>query len=615
MLTIDVPVLIVGGGGAGLTASNMLADLGIESLLVERHPQTSHLPKAHYLNQRSMEAFRRLDLADAIYERGAPAENMGKITWHTSLGGDDPLDRIVIKEVDAMGGGRYAVEHALKGPTRAVNIPQLRLEPVLREHAERRNPGRVLFRHEFVSFRETDDGVEAVVRDLDGERDLLVRARYIVAADAGKTLAPQLGITMAGPTKLGDYVMAYIRADLSSYIPDDRSVMRVIVRVDQSAGKQPVGGLLALGPTRWDRHSEEWGIGWGYAADDPDRNNHDNMEQRIQEFLKVDVPIEIKLVSHWYLEAVVADRFRVGRVFLVGDAAHRHTPGGGLGLNSAIQDVDNLCWKLALALGGKASDSLLDSYDVERRPVVTRNAENSLMAFANHFMLMSAMGIVPGAPREQNEASFAQMLIDTPDGRQRRARLDRVFDAVIGSEYAPHDLEMGYQYRGGAIIDDATPWPERDPMGSHYTPSSHPGCRLPHVWLHGADGAISTHDLIPTGGFLLLTGADDRAWQAAAQKTAAEHGVVIRTYGVGRGGELLDPSNGWHLASGIKPGGALLVRPDAHVGYRATVAPADHAAALGAAMSALLSPTVGASAPDDLTSSLTREGAGLDAIA
>jgi 2,4-dichlorophenol 6-monooxygenase len=612
---IDVPVLIVGGGGAGLTASNMLADLGIESLLVERHPQTSHLPKAHYLNQRTMEAFRRHGLAEAIYARGAPAENMGKIIWHTSLGGDGPLDRIIIKEVDAMGGGRYAAEHALKGPTRAVNIPQLRLEPVLREHAERRNPGKVLFRHEFRSFRETENGIEAVVRDLDGDRDLIVRARYIIAADAGKTLAPQLGVGMIGPSKLGDYVMAYIRADLSAYIPDDRSVMRVIVKLDQSAGKQPVGGLLALGPDRWDRHSEEWGIGWGYAADDPNRNNHDNMEERIQEFLKVDVPIEVKLVSHWYLEAVVADRFRVGRVFMVGDAAHRHTPGGGLGLNSAIQDVDNLCWKLALVLGGKASDSLLDSYDVERRPVVTRNAENSLMAFANHFMLMSAMGIVPGAPREQNEASFAQMLIDTPDGRQRRARLDRVFDAVIGSEYAPHDLEMGFQYRDGAIVDDDTPWPARDPMGSHYMPSTHPGCRLPHVWLHGPDGAVSTHDLIPVGGFLLLTGADDRAWQAAAQKLAAEHGIVIRTCGVGLGGDLLDPSNGWALAGEIGPGGALLVRPDAHVGYRAASAPHDHISALGNAIATILSPQVEAPNADDLASGLLREGAGLDAIA
>src|SRR5271163_3141829 len=108
MSDLDVPVLIVGGGGAGLTASNILARLGVNSLLVERHPSTSHLPKAHYLNQRTMEIYRQVGIADALYAAGAPPQNMSKIVWHTSLGGDDPLDAKVIHSADAMGGGRYA---------------------------------------------------------------------------------------------------------------------------------------------------------------------------------------------------------------------------------------------------------------------------------------------------------------------------------------------------------------------------------------------------------------------------------------------------------------------------------------------------------------------------
>jgi 2,4-dichlorophenol 6-monooxygenase len=589
---IEVPILIVGGGGAGLTASNILADLGVASLLVERHPQTSHLPKAHYLNQRSMEIFRHHGLDEAIYAKGAPPEHMQKITWHTSLGGNGPMDRVVIKEVDAMGGGRYAAPHALKGVSRSVNIPQIRLEPVLRKFAEERNPGRVLFRHELRTFKETRDGVEAVIRDLENNDDLLVRARYLVAADAGKTIGPALGIKMVGPSALGDYVMIYMKADLSKFIPDDRAVMRVICHVDQRGGTNPVGGLLALGPSRWDRHSEEWGIGWGYAADDPERNNEDRMEQRIQQFLKVDVPIEVKRISHWSLEAIIADKFRIGPAFVVGDAAHKHTPGGGLGLNSAIQDVHNLCWKLALVIQGRAADSLLDSYEPERRPVVGRNAENSLLAFANHFTLMTAMGLVAGASKEQNEASFIKLLADTPDGAQRRARLDAVFDATIGSEYAPHDLEMGFQYADGAIVDDGTPWPPRDPLGCVYTPSSHPGCRLPHVWLHKDGEGISTHDLIPRGGFLLLTGSDGDLWHAAAQRIAAARGLTIHAYRICERGGVVDTSDNWKRLSEIAGDGALLVRPDGHVGFRSRSGANDCLAVLESALAQILSPKI-----------------------
>jgi 2,4-dichlorophenol 6-monooxygenase len=585
---VEVPVLIVGGGGAGLAASNILADLGTESLLVERHPQTSSLPKAHYLNQRSMEVFRQHGLAEAIYEKGAPRENMQKIIWQTSLGGNGPSDGVVIKAVDAMGGGRYAAEHELKCAARSVNIPQIRLEPVLHKSAAGRNPGRVLFNHEFRSFKEVPDGLVAEIRDLERGDDFEVRAQYLIAADAGKTIGPALGINMLGPAGLGDYVMIYMKADLSKYIDDDSSVMRVICHVDQRGGTNPVGGLLSLGPTRWDRHSEEWGIGWGYAANDPDRNKVDRMEERIQEFLKVDTPIEIKYVSHWSLEAIVADKFRVGRAFVVGDAAHKHTPGGGLGLNSAFQDVHNLCWKLTHVLRGKADDTLLDTYERERRPVVTHNAENSLLAFANHFTLMSAIGLVAGASKEQNETAFGQLRAATRDGAQRRARLDAVFDAVIGLEYAPHDLEMGYRYDSGAVVADGTPTPVRDPMGSFYAPSSHPGCRLPHAWLHRNGNAVSTHDLIPLGGFLLLTGANGGRWCAAAQKIAATRGFTIHAYRIADDGDASDPSGAWAALSELSGNGALLVRPDGHVGFRSRQGTGDPSLTLEAALNQIL---------------------------
>jgi len=177
-----------------------------------------------------------------------------------------------------------------------------------------------------------------------------------------------------------------------------------------------------------------------------------------------------------------ADRFQIGRVFIIGDGAHRHTPFGGLGLNSGIQDAHNLCWKLALTLKGKASASLPETYEAERRPVVTRNAEWSLFALANHPTVMASMGIVAGAAPEFNEQMIKNLLADTLDGASRRARMNEVIETQR-CEYGPHDLEMGFQYRQGALVDDETPWPTRDPMGADYTPSTRPGCRLAHAWL------------------------------------------------------------------------------------------------------------------------------------
>src|SRR5260221_14681906 len=120
---MDVPVLIVGGGGCGLSASTFLSTLGVESLLVERHDSTSHLPKAHYLNQRTMEVFRQHGVADAIYEVGAPIEKFGKVRWRTSLGGDGPLDQKSIFEMAAFGGGALRPRYEADSPCLASNYP------------------------------------------------------------------------------------------------------------------------------------------------------------------------------------------------------------------------------------------------------------------------------------------------------------------------------------------------------------------------------------------------------------------------------------------------------------------------------------------------------------
>lgn len=566
MPVIEVGVLIVGGGACGLSSSIFLSDLGIEHLLVERHDGTSKLPKAHYLNQRTMEIFRQHGLAESIIEIGAPLEKFGKVRFQTSLAGEGPLAARLIHEMDAFGGGVLRETYTNDGPILPTNLPQIRLEPLLRSHADQRAPGRVLFGHELVSWTADDDGVRAVVRNRSTGEDTTVLASYLVGADGGKTVGPALGVRLEGPTGLVDVTTAHFSADLSRWQPDGTLITWLI---NPESAELSGAALVEMGPT-WGKESEEWGLHFPSAPDDPALLDETAILPRIRTLLGIpDLEAQLHEVSHWVLEAVLADRYRVGRAFLAGDAAHRHPPATGLGLNTAVQDAHNLAWKLAAVLSGQAGEALLDSYESERRPIGRRNVDWAMSASGNQQVIMdAALGLGAHVPPQMRTPMFFAYFDESPIGETTRVRAAEIF-RTHRAECQAHDIEIGFSYAEGAIVPDGSPPPPREPMGDVHHPTTRPGHRLPHAWIDNGDQRVSTHDLTGAGtSFALITGPQGAPWCDAADQVAEKFGVTIKTARIGEGGQWTDTEGRWAQVREIGDAGAVLARPDNHVAWR-----------------------------------------------
>jgi 2,4-dichlorophenol 6-monooxygenase len=583
--TIEVPVLIVGGGGCGLALSIFLADMGVDFLAVERNATTTDHPRAHILNQRTMEIFRQHGFADQVYAQGTPAALMERIIFLTSLGGDGPLDRKMIGSLDGYGGGALRERYDADSACRATNLPLMQLEPLLRDVAEQRAAGRVRFHHEMVSFEQDETGVTARMCDHDNGAEYTVRSRFLVAADGGKTIGRILGAEMQGPRRLRQMVNTYFSADLSQWIDDDGALLIYFLNPD-GYGQWAGGGLVKTGPTRWDRHSESWVFMRELLPDDPEVIDETNVAERIRALLKLpDLAIKVHKIGRWDVEGVVARHYQFGRVFLAGDAAHRHPPVSALGLNTAFGDAHNLAWKLGLVVDGKAPEILLQSYDTERQPVGARVAEWALNGFRMRSLIDMAIGLAPGRMSE-NRAAFERLFSETPGGATARAILAEAMRIQrIGPQ--AHDMEIGYSYEGGALVADGTPPSPRDPMAAIYHPSTRPGGRLPHVWLEGPQGRVDTHRLICPGRFLLLCGGD--TWRSAASHVSETCRIPIDIVTIGDGMKYGDADGGWSQRRQIEPDGAILVRPYGHVAWRSIVGPADAAAALEKAMRSALS--------------------------
>lgn len=537
----ETPVLIVGGGPVGLSASIWLSRFGVPSLLIERHPGTAVHPKARGINIRTMEIFRQATTRDArggadleadIRAAGLAQDRVRFIIWAESLTG---------RELERRMPARMRADVQKISFVSAALCAQDDLEPVLRRHAEAQPAAALRFKTELIGLEQTADSVTATLTG--GER---VSTRWLIAADGARGRARELlDIPLAGHPFLYRSINVLLRADLSPWVADRPAALYFVEQPDLRATFLTINGV------------NRWGFLINNLPDtiDPAFYTPERCAALVRQAAGVpDLDVEILGVAPWTAAAQVADRFRSGRVFLAGDAAHHMPPTGGFGLNTGVQDVHNLAWKLAGVFHGWAGPALLDSYDVERRPFARAITEQ---AYANS----AAMGRVAGA-----------------DGPPPGVRARPEFLNEIGMIFGAH-------YESPAVIPDGTPLPAVVNPITEYIPSARPGSRAPHVWLTREGQRVSTLDLFGRG-FVLLAGPGGRAWRDAARGVADTLGIPVEACVIGE--DFLDAENAWMAEYGIDADGAVLVRPDAHVGWRRRSAAAAPAAELELALRSML---------------------------
>lgn len=517
-------MVVIGAGPSGLATAIELGTRGVRCIVLERQPRAGHAPRAKTTHTRTREHLRRWGIAE-------------KLAAASPFGIDYPADVLFVTRLAGHCIVRF--EGVLNCPPERDErysehsqwVPQYKLEAVLLEHARSLGSVRIEYGREFVSCEQDERSVRITVRDLVSGAERPLEARYLVGADgAGSSVRAQIGARMVGSYGLSRNYNTIFRApDLAAAHLHGPGIMYWQLNADAPSviGPMDAPDLWFFMPT---------GV--------PEGTTYSDVEVRelIRRSTGIDLPYEILSSDEWVASRLLADRYSARRVYLVGDACHLHPPFGGFGMNMGISDGVDLGWKLAAVLQGWGGQTLLDSYEQERRP-------------AHEYVLDEAE-----ANHAQNPSKLFRNGMEDPTaaGEAIRREVAGVITEKKRNEFYALGVVLGYCYRGSpVIVDDGSvgKWSR----SREYVPSAIPGCLAPHRWL---DESRSLYDLFGSGFSLLVLGESCDDAIAMASQEAERTGTPLAVV------RLADPS----LAA-LYEAPLALIRPDQHVAWRGNTWP------------------------------------------
>ncbi|GAV85453.1 FAD_binding_3 domain-containing protein [Cephalotus follicularis] len=573
-----LPVLIVGAGPVGLFLSILLTKLGVKCAVLEKNKEFSQHPQAHFINNRSMEVFRKVDgLAEEIQKSQPPVELWRKFIYCTSLTGSilgsvdhmQPQDfEKIVSPVSVAHLSQYKLTGLLLKQLDKLGFQVYKSEDVERHNHKPLNGREILMGYECVSISGSDQYVTATVSFLQEgknmEREIL--CNILVGADgAGSTVRKLVGINLKGEKDLQKLVSVhFLSKDLGQYLLNERPGMLFFVFNTE------VNGVLVA----HDLIQGEFVLQMPFYP--PQQNLEDFSHEICKELVFKLVgrelsDIDVIDVKPWVMHAEVAEKFVNcdNRILLAGDAAHRFPPAGGFGMNTGIQDAHNLAWKLASLVKGIAPSSILHTYEMERRPIAISNTTLSVQNFKAAMAVPAALGLDPAVANSVHRvinnagsilpsglqrvildgiftigrAQLSESLLNesNPLGLSRLAKLRSIFEEGKSLQLQFPAEDLGFRYLKGALTpdnDSVVVSPEA-PTGRRrsYVPSANPGSRLPHMNLKvlpdlSTEETISTLDLVSGDKveFLLIIAPVEESYllALAAFKVAEEYKVSVK---------------------------------------------------------------------------------------